>query len=202
MSRLMQTSRYNPSNRQKARLGVLFFLVLTFPVTMNYFSPVLALVAASEGTVSFSLLFWTAFTVLSLLLGRAMCGWACPLGALQEMKDRMVPKELASHRRLRMLKYLLAVGWLGALVSLAAIGGGFTRIDLLYLTESGVSIDNPQGWITYTVIAGMVLLPAFVTGRRAFCTYVCPWGLLNTAGLVIKKRLRLPGLHLQCEPSR
>jgi ferredoxin-type protein NapH len=70
---------YVQGRRQKIRLGVLFFLVLTLPITMIYFSPVLTLNAASVGIASFSLFFWTAWIVLSLLLGRAMCGWICPL---------------------------------------------------------------------------------------------------------------------------
>ena len=104
-----------------------------------------------------------------------MCGWACPLGAFQEMKDRMVPKHLRPHRSLPLIRYVLIVGWLGALIALAAVGGGISRIDLLYLTESGVSIDNAMGWVAYAVIAGIVLLPAFFAASRAFCRYLCPW---------------------------
>jgi len=189
------------SGRQKWRLAILFFLVLTFPISMNYFSPILAFGAASEGTVNFGILFWSAFALLSLLLGRAMCGWVCPLGALQEMKDRMVPKGLGPQKHLASLKYVLGAGWLIALIAMAAIGGGFTRVNLLYLTESGVSVDSPQGWIAYAMIAGIVLLPAFFTGRRAFCRYLCPWSLLNTAGLILKTHGRWPSLHLRANPS-
>jgi ferredoxin-type protein NapH len=200
VARQTVTRRSHPG-RQKWRLGILFFLVLTFPITMNYVSPILVLGAASEGTLSFGILFWSAFALLSLLLGRAMCGWVCPLGAFQEMKDRMAPKDLRPHRRLASLKYVLGAGWLIALVAMAAIGGGFTRVNLLYLTESGISVDSAQGWIVYGVIAGIVLLPAFFTGRRAFCRYLCPWSLLNTTGLVLKTRGRWSSLHLRAHPS-
>jgi len=189
------------ATRQKVRLGVLFFLVLTFPITMNYFSPVLALSAASEGVVSASLIFWASFAGLSLLLGRAICGWLCPLGAFQEVKDRVVPEALHPHSRLHVLKYVLAIGWVGALIALAAVGGGFTKVDLLYLTESGVSVDRAQGWFAYGVIACIVLAPAFFSGRRAFCRYVCPWSVLNIAGLVAKTRLRLPSLHVSADAT-
>lgn len=162
--------------RQRLRRAILFFLVITFPITMNYFSPVIIMSATSQGVVNFSLLYWSGFAVLSVLLGRAMCGWTCPLGAFQEVKDRLVPETLKRYGWLRPLKYVLTVGWIGTLVALAAVGGGYTRIDLLYFTDSGVSIDSAQGWIAYAIIVGLVLVPNFAMGRRGFCAYFCPWG--------------------------
>ena len=194
--------RFTTPTRQKVRLGVLYLLVLTFPITMNYFSPVIIMLAASQGVMNFSFFFWAGWLVLSVLLGRAMCGWVCPLGALQEIKDRAVPKSLPDYPRLRPLKFGLTFAWLGAVVALAVIGGGYTKIDLLFFTESGVSIDSAEGWIIYGIVAATVLIPAFFVGQRGFCHYFCPWGVLNMAGNWLKTRLNLWSLHLVAESEK
>jgi ferredoxin-type protein NapH len=192
-----QTAFKTVATRQKVRLGILFFILLTFPITLNYFSPVLIMESAAAGVMNFSFFFWIAFVALSLYLGRAFCGYGCPLGAFQETKDRMVPKSHVRINNLRWLKYVLSAGWVGAIAALAIIGGGYTRINLLYNTESGVSIDRAEGWFIYGFIAILVLLPAFFMGKRGFCHYFCPWGVLNIFGTRIKNFFRWPSLHLR-----
>src|SRR5512139_589113 len=91
--------------RQKLRLVILFFMVILFPILMNYFSVFLIIEGSSKGIMVFSFFFWTAWVVLALFLGRASCGWLCPLGAFQETKDRMVPKNLARIKYLKWVKY-------------------------------------------------------------------------------------------------
>ena len=86
------------ATRQKIRLTVLFLIMLTFPVTLNYFSVYLIIDASSQGVMAFSFFFWSLFTVTALLFGRAACGYVCPLGAIQETKDRMAPKKLKKIR--------------------------------------------------------------------------------------------------------
>lgn len=67
--------------RQKIRLTVLFLILLTFPITLNYFSVYLIIDASSQGIMAFSFFFWGLFIVTALLFGRAACGYVCPLGA-------------------------------------------------------------------------------------------------------------------------
>lgn len=77
------------------------------------FSPLLAVtaMAASRAVVS---AFWPALILvaLTLLLGRAFCGWVCPVGALLDAGDFVINKvfrrrkregERVSHRRWRIL---------------------------------------------------------------------------------------------------
>lgn len=183
--------------RQKIRLTTLFLIVLTFPLTINYFSVYLIVEGSSQGIMTFSFFFWAAFVVSSLFVGRAACGYICPLGAYQETKDRMVPKKLTNIKFLRAVKYPLAVLWVGAIVFAAISAGGYHKVNLLYNTESGISIDRAQGWITYWMIVGIILLPAFFIGKRGFCHYFCPWGVLNITGTRIKNFLHFPSLRLR-----
>ena len=183
--------------RQKIRLTVLFLIMITFPITLNYFSVYLIIEGSGQGIMTFSFFFWSLFAVTSLFLGRAACGYTCPLGAFQETKDRMVSKKLARIKYLKVVKYILAVGWVGAIVYAAISAGGYRTVNLLYNTESGVSIDSAQGWIMYAMIVLIILLPAFFIGKRGFCHYFCPWGVLNMTGTRIKNFFRLPSLHLK-----
>jgi len=188
--------------RQKIRLTVLFLVLLTFPITLNYFSVYLIIESSAQGIMAFTLFFWASFTVTSLVLGRSACGYFCPLGAIQETKDRMAPKKLARIRYLKIIKYVFAVAWVGAVIYAAVSAGGYRQIDLLYNTESGVSVDSVQGWFTYFVIVFVILLPVFFIGKRGFCRYFCPWGVLNIIGTRIKNLFRWPSLHLKASSEK
>jgi len=188
--------------RQKIRLLTLYLMVLTFPILMNYFSVYLIIEGSSLGIMTFSFFFWSAWTVSALFLGRAGCGYLCPLGALQETKDRMAPRKLSTTRRLRVTKYLLAVAWVGAIVGSAVAAGGYKGVGLLYKIDSGVSVDSAQGWFMYGTIVLVTLLPVFFLGKRGFCHFFCPWGVLNTVGTKIKNAFRWPSLHLVPETGQ
>jgi polyferredoxin len=183
--------------RQKIRLIILFLILITFPITLNYFSVFLIIEGSAQGVVTASFFFWSLFTLTALYFGRAACGYICPLGAYQETKDRMAPKRLARIKYLKIVKYVLSAGWVGAIVYATISAGGYRTVDLLYNTESGVSVDSVQGWITYAMIVLIILLPAFFIGKRGFCHYFCPWGVLNTVATRIKDFFRWPSLHLE-----
>jgi polyferredoxin len=185
------------ATRQKIRLAILFFMVMAFPILMNYFSVFLIIEGSSQGIIVFSFFFWSAWVLGALIFGRAACGWLCPLGAVQETKDRMTPRDLSRIKHLKWVKYVLAAGWVGAIVFFAIAAGGYHTVNLLYMTESGVSIASPQSWFTWGTIVIVILLPAFLIGRRGFCHYFCPWGVLNTVSTKISNLLHLPSLHLE-----
>ncbi|MFC1933406.1 4Fe-4S binding protein [Chloroflexota bacterium] len=157
---------------------------------------------SAQGIVTFSFFFWSLFTLTALIFGRAACGYICPLGAIQETKDRMAPKKLARIKYLRVLKCILAIVWVGAIVYAAISAGGYKIVNLLYNTESGVSVDSAQGWFTYFAIVIVVLLPVFFIGKRGFCHYFCPWGVLNIAGTRIKNFFRWPSLNLKADSEK
>ena len=103
---------------------------------------------------------------------------------------------------LRVVKYILAVGWVGAIVYTAISAGGYKTINLLYNTESGVSVDSAESWITYSMIVLIILLPVFFIGKRGFCQYFCPWGVLNMVGTKMKNFFRWPSLNLKATPDK
>lgn len=198
----MATSTRTTANRQLLRLTILFLMVLTFPILMNYMSVFLIIDGSASGVMTFSFFFWTAWAVSALFLGRAACGWLCPLGAYQETKDRMAPKNLARIRGLKWIKYVFAAAWVGAIVYFAVAAGGYKSVDLLYYTESGVSVANAQSWFTWGTIVLVILLPVFLIGKRGFCHYFCPWGVLSISATRIKNFFGWPSLRLTPHPDK
>jgi len=65
------------ATRQRVRRIVLVSFLLLFPLTFNYYSPALPIEGTFERVIVGSFLFWGAWTVASLALGRAACGYVC-----------------------------------------------------------------------------------------------------------------------------
>ena len=123
-------ARQRLGKRQKIRLTILFLMVITFPVLMNYFSVFLIIEGSAKGIMTFSFFFWTAWIVLSLIFGRAACGYLCPLGAFQETKDRMASKTLKKIKGLKFVK-LQANDWRQLILATSRLRNSFSK-NLLY----------------------------------------------------------------------
>jgi len=55
--------------RQRIRLSLLFLIVISFPVTLNYFSVYLIIEGSGRGIMTASFFFWTLFAGTSLGIG-------------------------------------------------------------------------------------------------------------------------------------
>jgi polyferredoxin len=190
------------ATRQQIRGAILFFVLLVFPITLNYYSPYLIIESAAQGIANFSFFLWTTWLVSSLVIGRIACAYICPLGAAQRVKHHMWPSNLRRASWPYVIKYVLALAWVAGIIWAAASAGGYHQVKLLYNTESGVSVDSVQGLVTYYMILTIALMPTFFLGKRAFCHYFCPFGVLNIVGTSISRMLRLPRLHLRATPER
>lgn len=190
------------TKRQRIRRTLLFIFLIAFPLTINYYSPYLIIDAAMQGIASFSFLLWTTWLVTSLIFGRAGCGYFCPLGAGQETLHAMGEKPLVRVKYIRVLKYLIAAVWVGTIIFGLISAGGIQSVQPLYNTENLVSIDSIYGNILYVMVLSIALLPAFFMGKRAFCHYFCPFGVLNIAGSKLSRVLHLPMLHLESDTGK
>ena len=133
------------------------------------------------------------------LLGRAVCGFLCPFGWLQELLNRIpFPKKnrFRADRPLRRLKYLVLL--LLVIVLPFALEGVpvFCKLFCPAGTSAGLllSLRDPAlaelwgglfGW-KLAVLIGVVLLSLVIW--RPFCKYLCPlgalYGLFNRFALV------------------
>ncbi|MFH1609188.1 MAG: 4Fe-4S binding protein [Candidatus Bipolaricaulota bacterium] len=183
------------SGRQRVRRAILIVSLLLLPVTFYYFSPYLALAAAAEGAVSGSLVVFGALFLASLLLGRAFCGWACPVGGLGEICAAVQAKPVS--RRVNWIKYAIWALWLGGLGLVAVSAGGFRRLDFLYQTVYGLSLVEPAAYAVYAVVLVVVLTLSFAVGRRGFCHAACWMAPFMVVGTKIKSWANWPSLRLR-----
>ncbi len=181
--------------RQRVRRAVLFVAFLSFPITMNYFSPYLMVAGTAQGVAVFSLFLWGAWFLSSLAIGRAACGYVCPLGGLGMIADTLLRLVHRSVRHLRLVKYGLWAAWMACTAVLAVSHGGYRSVDLLFMTPTGVSVDSAASLITYYTLILIVLIPSFFLGKAGFCHYLCPFSVFNIAGSRLKTIL-VPRLRL------
>jgi polyferredoxin len=130
---------------------------------------------------------------VGVLTGRAVCGWACPVGLLQRATGRIarflkkklpVFKRIGQHkieRYLRYIKYILLIG----LVFLTSIFLGFVFTDIcpigmltgtfpIMVLSPGVYIPSSYFYPALVIFILFLLLIFLV--ERGWCRYFCPVG--------------------------
>ena len=148
--------------------------------------------------------------LFGLLLGRVVCGWACPFGLVQELLYRIPSPKLKKNRvtrRLTWLKYgILGVFAIG-IPLWSALKDAALPAFCKYLCPAGTlegalglllhpanadlrDLAGPLFWFKIAVMAAILIACVFVC--RAFCRFLCPLGALY--GLLAK--LALLGVKL------
>ncbi|TLM72662.1 MAG: 4Fe-4S binding protein [Actinobacteria bacterium] len=186
------------TTRQKIRRGIIITFFLLLPITLNYYSPYLMTQGSAERIASFSLVFWAAVFVTSLVLGRAFCGWLCPFNGLQTAWERVSDKPTKMRPALRWIKFVLWAAWVAGVAAAAVAAGGWRRFDPLYMTEHGISVTEAGNLITYYLLVAITLLPA-LHGKRGFCHHYCPFGVWGIVGTWLGRLVRLPMLRLRAD---
>ena len=70
-------------------------------------------------------------------------------------------------RRIDWIKWLIWIPWVSLIAWVVYRAGGYSRVDLLHLTENGVSVDEPLKYITYYGVVLLFVGLAVFAGRRA-----------------------------------
>lgn len=188
-------------NRQKIRKGLILISFLLFPITIFFFSPYLAIIGPfREIAVGSHMVFLTQF-ILSLLFARAFCGWICPGAGLQECCLRVVDKR-AQGGRLNWIKYVVWAPWIAGIIMGFILAGGIHKIDILFHTYKGISVSEPILYIIYYIIIALVVIPAFIAGKRGFCHYICWMAPFMVIGSKIRNIFKWPSLHLAAEGNK
>lgn len=180
--------------RQRIRKALILIAFLLFPVVLNFLSPALIIMGASEGVINGSFLLFALLFVGPLFFGRAWCGWVCPGAGLQEAcfaaRDRRVGGG-------DWIKYLIWAPWLALIVLMAIKAGGYRRVDPLYLTERVISVIDPMNYIIYYFVLGLAVILALTAGKRSFCHHVCWMAPFMIAGRKLRNLFGWPALRLQ-----
>ena len=178
---------------RKALLVISFLLFQSLLMFHLFFSPVLVILAASQGIVNGSLVIFILLFLSSLFLGRAFCGWVCPGSGLNEL-CAAATKKRAPGGSFRKAKYVVSGVWLSAIVLLALSAGGFHSLDLFYGTGSSTIA---QELIMFFGVIVMIVPAVFVVGTRANCHYICWLAPIMIAGTSIRNRIGWPALRLE-----
>lgn len=186
--------------RQKIRNGMILLSFFLFPAIFYYLSPVLIIVASSKGIINGSFILFSLMFISALFSGRAYCGWVCPGAGCQESIFLARRKAVTKGD---LIKWILWVPWIGAIGVSAIRSGGYKKIDFFFQTTHGLSIGSIQGLITYfIVLLLLIVLPAFIFGKRSFCHHLCWMAPFMITGRKIRNRFRWASLQLKSDPER
>lgn len=186
------------NRRQKIRKTLLIITFLIFPAIFYYLSPYLIIDGTIHGVITGSFIVFALMFISSLFLGRAYCGWVCPASGVQEfimlINDEKVKKG-------NIIKWIIWIPWILFIIVLAIKNGGYKSIDPFYQTTYGLSIGNIGALFTYLAILALIVIPAFLVGRKSFCHHICWMAPFMILGRRFRNLLRLPSLQLISIPD-
>lgn len=184
--------------RQAIRVAVQIVMLVFFPATFYYFSPVISLQGAANGIVSGSLVLFGLLFLTSIVAGRLFCAWVCPGGAIGDLATRARSRRLT---RVRWVKYLVWAPWLVTLVLMFTGAGGVQGVEVTYGTTGGLSISSAEGLIAYLMVAAVFVTLSLSVGRRASCHTICWMSPFMILGRSLGNALGAPALRLASAPE-
>lgn len=181
--------------RQKIRKGIILLSFFLFPATFYYLSPVLIVQASSTGIINGSFIMFLLMFISALFFGRGYCGWVCPAAGCQESIFLAIDKKVT---RGDAIKWAIWIPWICTIVLFAIHAGGYKHIDFFYQTTYGLSIADPQSFIAYNMVLFLlIVLPAFVIGKRSFCHHICWMAPFMIIGRKAGNSIQLASLQLK-----
>jgi ferredoxin-type protein NapH len=187
--------------RQKTRRIFIYISLLLFPITLNFFSPYVSIDGAMNGIISGSLILFILMFITSIFLGRAYCGWICPMSGLSEM-CLSINNKTVNVKKLKIIRYSIFTIWAGVLITMFIISGGIKGINPFYLTETGVSVDAPIKYIIYYMVLLLFFVTTILIGRRGACHSFCWMSPFMVGGYTVGKLLHLPQFRVKTDPSK
>lgn len=149
----------------KKKVGLI--LLITFPITFYYLSPVIILAGAYEHVVTGSFIVFALLFLVSIVYRRLFCS-ICPVGYFQDLYALMFRRNKG---KLNWLKFIVWFIWLGVLFYLSK--GVFYEVDPFYMTWYGISTVDLTGLIVYLIVMVSVFGLTILLGRRGFCHSGC-----------------------------
>lgn len=186
--------------KHKARIILTTVTLLLFPVILNFLSPAVPIFGALAGVVTGSLLLFAAQLLTGLFLGRAWCGWLCPMAALSEICMRVNDRSV-NRKFLRAVRLSVFGVWAAALIAGFIAAGGIKTVNPLFFTENGISVDEPSKYIVYYMVLALFLVVSLAVGRRGACHSFCWMSPFLAGGYALGKQLGVPQLRIKARPE-
>jgi ferredoxin-type protein NapH len=186
--------------KQRFRNLILLISLLLLPATLNYLSPYVSIDGAMNGIISGSLLLFILLFIFSIFLGRAWCGWLCPMGGLAEFTLKINSKNV-NIKKLRIIRYVIFSIWFSVIIIMFVFAGGIKGINPLHLTENVISVDAPMRYVIYYSVLILFLVSNILIGKRGACHSFCWISPFLTAGYNVGKMLKIPQLRVVAVPE-
>jgi|GEM_PF-656374 len=164
------------------------------------YSPELIIMGAAEGIVTGSFIFFALMFVVSLVFGRAFCGWVCPVAGLQEAFFPACSRK-AKGGKGDWIKYFIWVPWISIIVLMVLRAGGLHTIDAFYQTKGGISVTDTHSYIVLYVVLALFTILALTAGKRAVCHYLCWVAPFMVIGTKLRNLFGWPALHMAASPN-
>ncbi len=173
-----------------ASIAVLGFILPTctcdFVLMQTVFGIILGKVALLAG-LSLLILF-LVIGMFTLVFGRYYCGWICPLGAVQELANKLTGVEILSYKWKRRLIWIRPVMLILAFLAVAVE---------VWIPGPTVNWYKYKHFIILGLTLGLVLFSFFT--YRPWCNYFCPFGyFLSYLHRIAPYRIRLVGECKEC----
>ncbi len=142
--------------------------------------------AAIEHSLTLLIYLGGTIALVSMIFGRAACGWACPIGFMQDIlggKKAKNEKRKKLDKKMRYLKYVILlviapVSYITgtmAYTNICPVGGLTATIPALILDPHGYTFGTyfiPK----MTFVVGMIVLASLLS--RGWCRHLCPVGAM------------------------
>jgi ferredoxin-type protein NapH len=135
------------------------------------------------GTVTFVVLIWGLFIIISPLLGRVGCGWMCFMGTIQDFASEKSLIKTEWKKPVLWKRILWIILFFGTALIFLNINLNSGKIGGIHFNPSFLNMDfdnhYKQVWIYDTV--GAIIL-GLLMERRRICRNGCPIGSLCAVG--------------------
>jgi len=185
---------------KKIRNITTFISFMLFPVVLNFLSPYVSVTGALNRIVSGSLIVFAIMFLSGLFFGRTWCSYVCPW-AMPSDFIRNINDKRVNRKKLRIIRYSIFALWASVLLLGFVLSGGVQGINPLYLTESGISVDEPLKYITYYFVLGTLFLTTVLIGRRGACQSLCWMSPFLVLGQKVGEFLHLPQYKVRSNPE-
>lgn len=142
--------------------------------TVNPINSIFSIPVQTGAKLADSIILVALPILLSLLVGRIFCGWACPIGALQELihpenLNLQLPSLL--DQIFNYFRFIILIG--GILLS-------WLTISNIWNSYEPFRSFFTFKWSLTSVVLLFVMLTASICIERFFCRYLCPLGAILT----------------------
>ncbi|MBS7527916.1 4Fe-4S binding protein [Fusibacter paucivorans] len=183
------------SRSSKIRKTLLWLSLFCFPLTLNYFSPVLSLSGAFQGVITGSVITFAGLLITGVFMRRAWCGWLCPGGAIGEL-CRQVNDSKVNAKRLKWVRYSVFAIWFSIMLIGFFRAGGVQQVSPFFMTERYIAVDSPEKFFIYYLVVGILFVLDMVLGSRGACHSICWMSPFLVAGAKAGQIIHAPQLMI------